>query len=296
MTSKVLAAIEAGGTKFIVSVGEHWQSANQIEIPTTSPTDTMAAVVDFLRKEYAKRPFCAVGLASFGPICIDPLSPNYGEFGATPKPGWSGFKIRHCLATAFDVPIAIDTDVNGAAIAEARCGAGRDAKTVVYATIGTGVGVGVAVNGQSLNGISHPEIGHIRIPRHPDDAEFSGTCPFHGDCLEGLACGPSIIQRYGSSLSKLPDDHPGRAIEAHYLGTLAMSLVLHFMPDKIIFGGGVAKTPGLVEAVRDTCRAQLAGYLTAYNSKKAMETLIQRPGLGLDSGIAGAFTLAAGIM
>ncbi len=292
MSGDIVAAIEAGGTKFVLSVGRDWESAVSVSIPTRSPEETIGEVIDWLRETSVDRPFRSIGLASFGPIGVEATASDYGVVGSTPKPGWSGFDLRGSLHNAFDVPIKVDTDVNGAAIAEALYGAGRDTRTVVYVTVGTGIGAGVAVEGKSLNGFMHPEIGHMRIPMHAADSDFAGACPFHGQCLEGLACGPSIISRWGASLSNLPPGHEAHALQAHYLALMCTNLLLSYMPDRLLIGGGVAKTPGLVEATRERCIELLAGYLPALASADAMAKTIQRPGLGLQSGIAGAFVLA----
>jgi fructokinase len=185
-----------------------------------------------------------------------------------------------------------ESDVNGAAFAEAHWQVDSPIKHLAYVTVGTGIGVGVVQNGSIVNGRSHPEIGHIRVERHPTDRTFSGTCPFHGDCLEGLASGPAIATRWGASLTELGHDHPGLAVEGFYLGQLAMNLILHHRPEAIIFGGGVSQTPMLLEKIRYECLLLLGDYLSELASPDAMETLIASPRLENDAGILGAFIMA----
>ncbi len=286
-----VAAIEAGGTKFVVSAGDDWTSPDCHTIPTSSPEETLAHTLSVLRKAFEQAPFAAIGVASFGPIGIQPGSADYGVIGATPKPGWSGFSFIEALKE-FDVPIIIDSDVNGAALAEHQFGAGRDLARVCYVTIGTGIGGGIIIDGEVSNGKSHPELGHMLLAKHPDDLPEAGYCPFHGACLEGLAAGPSIMKRWGKNLSQLPSDHIAHEIEAHYLASLCLNLLLTIVPDRILLGGSVAQTPGLIDKVRVRTRQLLGGYLPDIDSSEAMASLIQLPELAPLSGLAGAYALA----
>ncbi len=280
--------IEAGGTKFVVGIARDGEILATMRIPTTSPTETMGATIAWLDAQVAQHgPLAAIGVASFGPLVLDRAAPDWGHVGKTPKPGWSGADIAPALAARFGCPVGIDTDVNGAALAEYLWGAGQGQKSVVYVTIGTGVGGGAVVDGKILHGVSHPEMGHFRPARHPDDAGFAGVCSFHGDCLEGLACGPSIIARWGASLSELGPDHPGHDIIAHYLGQLVCTLQALLEPGRIVLGGGVMGTPGLLERVRAAAVRLGAGY---FRGDAAEITVL--PGLGDTAGLMGALALA----
>ena len=293
MTDKpLLAAIETGGTKCIVSVGKDPTAATRHRIETVSPSETAASIERILRKEIGDSSLDAIGIASFGPLDVDPESAEHGQIGRTPKPHWEGFNLRSHLQEVFDCPVISESDVNGAALAEAHWQLDRPIQHLAYVTVGTGIGVGVVQNGSIANGRSHPEIGHIRVERHPSDRTFSGTCPFHGDCLEGLAAGPAIAARWGASLTQLSQGHPGLLLEGFYLGQLTVNLVLHHRPDVIIFGGGVSQTPQLLQRIRHECLLLLGDYLPELASPDAMQTLITSPRLENDSGILGAFMMA----
>jgi len=293
MTGKpLLAAIETGGTKCIVSVGKDPTEATRHRIETVSPSETAASIERILRKEIGHSSLDAIGIASFGPLDVDPESAEYGQIGRTPKPYWEGFNLRSHLQEVFDCHVISESDVNGAALAEAHWQLDRPIQHLAYVTVGTGIGAGVVQNGSIANGRSHPEIGHIRVQRHPSDRTFSGTCPLHGDCLEGLASGPAIAARWGATLTELSQDHPGLVLEGFYLGQLAVNLVLHHRPDVIIFGGGVSQTPRLLERIRHECLLLLGDYLPELASADAMDTLIASPRLDNDSGILGAFMMA----
>jgi fructokinase len=195
--------IEAGGTKFVAGIAdEHGTIAARHRIPTTTPEETIGATIGWFREQGLTPD--AIGIASFGPLDLNRASPTWGHVTRTPKPHWSGADLVGPFARAFDCPVGLETDVNGAALAEARWGAGKTVGSLLYLTIGTGVGGGFVSDGRLLHGLSHPEMGHIRMPRHPDDRDFKGHCPFHGDCLEGLAAGPSIIARWGHRSPNCP--------------------------------------------------------------------------------------------
>lgn len=291
MENGLIGAVEAGGTKFVAALARpDGQILARTRIPTRHPDETLPALRQFFTEVVADHgAIAAFGIASFGPIDIDPASPAYGTFTTTPKPGWSGARFHDVLAD-FGTPIVVDTDVNGAAIGEWLAGAGQGCRTVAYTTIGTGIGTGVVRDGRSLMGISHFESGHI-IPPHDRVADpFPGTCPFHGDCLEGLACGPAIEQRFGTSLDKL--GAPEVDLIAGYIAHLASTLVLLHMPDRLIFGGGVMKAPGLIEAVREKTRGLLNGYVRHPRLDPELQDYIVTPALGDDAGITGAIALA----
>lgn len=278
--------IEAGGTKFVLGLAD---PAGTIlarhRIPTTTPAETLAAAVAWLRAQ--ARDYRAIGIASFGPLDLDPASPAHGCVRATPKPHWSGANLIAPFADAFSCPVAIDTDVNGAALAEARWGAGKGHGSLLYLTIGTGVGGGFVSDGRLLYGLSHPEMGHVRLPRHADDHAFDGVCPFHGDCLEGLAAGPAIIARWGRSLSELGPDHPAQAMIAWYLGRACATFQAVMEPARMVLGGGVMATPGLLQRVRAETAAAGGGYFVG----DAGEVVVA-PGLSGDAGLMGALALA----
>lgn len=282
----MLGAIEAGGTKFVLAVGP---SPDRITarhtIPTRDPATTLAEAAEWLAGQGW---ITGLGIGSFGPVDLDPRSPRFGFITNTPKPGWADCDIAGWLGHELGVPIGFDTDVNAAALAE-RAAAGGAEGGLAYLTIGTGIGGGLVVDGRPVHGIAHPEVGHIYPRRHPDDADFPGICPVHGDCLEGLAGGPAIIARWGVSLSQLPADHPGHAIIADYIAQACHTLFASVAVGEIVIGGGVANTPGLVERVAGRARELDNGYLPG----GARHTII-RPRLGGDAGITGAMMLAEG--
>ena len=292
MAQQLIGAIEAGGTKFVAAVarGDGTVLA-EARVPTETPATCFPALAKFFRdaaKEHGA--IGAFGVASFGPIDIDPASPAYGTFTTTPKPGWSGARFQDALGE-FGAPIVVDTDVNGAALGEWQKGAGQGCKTLAYTTIGTGVGTGVLRDGQSLMGFSHFEAGHIGVAHDHAADPYAGYCPFHGDCLEGMAAGPSIKARWGQSLSDLGSPADKVALIADYIAQLATNLVLLHMPDRLIFGGGVMKTPGLVDALRSATERRLAGYIKAPQLDPGLKTYIVTPGLGDEAGITGAIAL-----
>ena len=273
--------IEAGGTKFVLGIAETPNAVlTTTRIPTTSPEDTITAVIDWFK---ANGPVDAIGIASFGPVDPDPASPHWGYITETTKPGWSGTDFAGHIGRVFDVPVGFDTDVNGAALAESRWGAAQGDDVAVYFTVGTGIGGGAIINGAPLHGAQHPEMGHILPRRHPDDLDFPGVCPFHGDCFEGLVSGPAIKARWGASLSELAADHPAHKIVAWYLGQLAMAVQAVLSPRRILFGGGVMATPGLLEAMRGEAVRLAKDYVTI---------IIEPPALGDQAGLLGGLALA----
>lgn len=285
----LLGAIEAGGTKFVLGVGHGPDSIiDQLQIPTQDPKTTCAEAIAFFRRH---GPLAALGIGSFGPLERDRASPLWGHILATPKPGWSQFDLAGTMGRALDVPVAFDTDVNAAALAEARQGAARDARVSVYITIGTGIGGGVIADGRIVGGAGHPELGHMKPRRAVDDTAFVGVCPFHGDCLEGLASGPAIIARWGQSLSHLAPDHEAHGIIAGYLADACNTLRAALAPDVILLGGGVMGTPGLLERIIAAAHASDGSYFAL-----PADQVIRRPGLAPLSGLAGAFVLAQDLL
>ena len=290
-------AIEAGGTKFVCAAGYGpTDIAPQMRtvIATTTPAETLAAVVAFFEQVRANAgAFSAFGVGAFGPVDIEPRSHTWGSILSTPKPGWAGTSLVAPLER-FGCPVALDTDVNAAALAEARLGAGRDANSLTYVTVGTGIGGGVIEQGRSIRGLLHPEMGHIRVRRDPRDGQFRGVCPFHGDCLEGLASGPAIVARWGAPMSALPIGHAGPDIIGGYLGQLAATIALMYASERIVFGGGVMSGADLLPRIRAVAAEQLGGYLPIEARAGGFERLIVAPALAGQAGITGALLLAMG--
>lgn len=285
MSKPLYGLVEAGGTKFVLGVAH---GPDQIlattRIPTTTPDETIGAMCDWLA---GHGPLAAVGVATFGPVEVDRTSPQWGHILATPKAGWSNTDLVGPLAKRLGCPVGLDTDVTAAALAEYRWGAGQGQPSVLYFTIGTGIGGGVVIGGKPLAGVSHPEMGHLRPPLHPADADFAGVCPFHGACLEGLASGPAVLARYGASLSDLPPGHAGHGVIAWYIANAVVTAQAMFEPGRIVLGGGVMGTPGLLERVRTEAERLGNGYFRG----KASEIVVM-PGLGDRSGLLGALALA----
>lgn len=291
-SGRLIGAVEAGGTKFVLALArDDGAVLAETRIATRTPEKTFPDMTEFFRHAAAEHgAISAFGVASFGPIDIDPASADYGRFTTTPKPGWAGARFHDALGE-FDAPILVDTDVSGAALGEWAMGAGQGCRTLAYTTVGTGIGSGVLRDGQSLAGFSHYEGGHIAVARDPALDPFPGRCPYHGDCLEGLACGPAIEDRWGTSLSKLGSPRDKIALIADYLAQLSANLVLLHMPDRLVFGGGVMKTPGLIEALRLATERRLGGYVQARQLDPGLDRYIVTPGLGDEAGITGAMLL-----
>jgi len=286
------ALIEAGGTKFVVAVARSQDEILRVErIPTTSPGDTLAQTMAFFQNAGAEfGAFDTAGIGSFGPVDVDRHSPTWGYITSTPKPGWNGVDVAGAIGGALGCPVGFDTDVNGAALAEARWGASQGASVSTYVTVGTGIGGGVVIDGQPLHGARHPEMGHVRPERHPRDHDFHGVCPFHGACLEGLASGPAIMARWGATLSDLPGDHDAHEIVAFYLGQFVVMQQGLLAPDRIVFGGGVLAVEGLIPRIRAASSMLANGY---YGLDRAgYDDLIRAPGLGDRSGLLGGLVLA----
>ncbi|AHV96554.1 ROK family protein [Paenibacillus sabinae] len=286
---RVLGAIEAGGTKFVCGIGhEDGSIIDRVSFPTTRPEETMAEVYRYFEGKNVE----AIGIGSFGPIDPIPGSPTYGYVTTTPKPYWGQFNLVGAVRDKIDVPIGFDTDVNGAALGEYTWGAARGLDSCLYITVGTGIGAGAVVGGRLIHGLSHPEMGHIYVRRHPDDA-FAGTCPYHGDCLEGLAAGPALGQRWQVPGAELGPDHPAWEIEAHYLAHALMSYVLILSPQKIVMGGGVMKQSHLFPLIRAKLQDLLKGYVQHASLTADIDSFVVPPGLGDNAGLAGAIGLAA---
>jgi fructokinase len=291
----LLGGIEAGGTRFRCAVATAPDRIlREGVVPTTNPAETLGAVREFFESA-AAGPLAALGIASFGPVGVTPGRPDWGRLLATPKPGWSGTDLAGYFATALGCKVALDTDVNGAVLAESRYGAGQGAGTLVYVTIGTGIGGGILVEGKPLHGRLHPEIGHLRPRRGAGDTGFPGSCPFHGDCFEGLASGSAIARRFGAELGTLPADHPAWALEADYLAQLSAALVFAVSPDRIIFGGGVMEQTRLFPMIRARLGHWLAGYPEPI-AEAGPTDLIRPSGLGGRAGLIGSLLLARDLL
>ena len=284
----LLGAIEAGGTKFVVAVAEVENPDVVVareSFPTLDGAGTIAQVIDFFDRY---DDIAAIGIAAFGPIDINPDSRTYGYVLDTPKRGWSGYDFLGAMKAWRDIPYFWTTDVNGAGWSEYVSGAAKDVENVVYLTVGTGVGAGIIQHGHLLSGNSHPEAGHIMMRKHPQDS-YVGHCPFHGDnCLEGLAAGPAIEDRWQESAKSLPDDHLAWEIEAYYLAQAAVTYTVILRPDRIVFGGGVPHREVLLPMVRKSFAEQLADYLPVDDLDKYLVTV----GNGDNAGILGCFYLA----
>jgi fructokinase len=276
-------AIEAGGTKFICGIGTGPHDLQSIQIPTSTPAVTIDAVIHFLRTS-GGADLTAVGIGSFGPICTDPRSPAWGHITSTPKIAWRNCDLAGPIRKALGIPVGFDTDVNAAALGEARWGAARGIEDFLYLTIGTGIGGGAMASGRIIHGMSHPEMGHIRIPHNTNLDPYAGCCPYHGDCLEGLASGPAISARWGSSPEDLPPDHPAWELEAHYLALAVVSLSCTLSPARVILGGGVMRQAQLFPRIRSEVTQLLNGYIGLPD--------IVPPELGDRAGVCGALVLA----
>ncbi|HEY2991783.1 MAG TPA: ROK family protein [Methylomirabilota bacterium] len=285
MDTAPVGGLEAGGTKFVCAVGRGPDVAADTRIATTTPRETLERAIAFFRQH---GPIAALGVASFGPVDLDPRSPTYGFITTTPKPGWADTDVLGPLRAALGVPVAFDTDVNAAALAEHRWGAGRGVGSVVYVTVGTGIGGGAVVNGRPVHGLVHPEMGHVRIPHDRIADPFAGVCPRHGDCWEGLAAAPALTARWGRPAESLPDDHPAWPMEARYLALGLVNAILTLSPERVVLGGGVLARTGLLERVRTSVSELLGGYVRAAE--------IVAPALGERSGVLGALALAEDVV
>jgi fructokinase len=286
--------IEAGGTKWVCAVGLGPNDLRaESRIPTTTPVETIGAAIAFFQKQVQQSgPLAAVGVGSFGPVDPNPRSRTYGFITSTPKPGWANTDIVSPIRQALNVPVGFDTDVNAAALGEAHWGAAHGLGDFIYLTIGTGIGGGALVNGELLHGMLHPEMGHVLIPHDRAADPFPGACPYHGDCLEGLASGPALQARWGQTAETLPPDHPAWQLEAHYLALALANFIFTLSPQRIILGGGVMQQRQLFPQVRTMVRETLNGYVRAREILEDIDHYIVPPGLGGQSGVLGAIALA----
>ncbi len=290
---RLFGAIEAGGTKFICLVGIDPQHIQEEALfPTTTPAETLTNVVDFFKRAALGKNLVSIGIGCFGPLDLDPQSPAFGSITSTPKPGWANTHILTMLQNALQVPAAIDTDVNAAALAEYTWGAAQEIDPYIYLTIGTGIGGGGIINNAPLHGLVHPEMGHIRLPHDFKSDPFEGVCPFHGDCFEGLASGPALRKRWGQPAEILPDNHPAWELEAHYIALAAADFVCTLSPKRIILGGGVMQKRSLFPLIRNNVVKFLNGYVQSPAILDNIDQYIQPPALGNRAGVLGALALA----
>ena len=286
-----VAAVELGGTKSIAILADGNTVLDQVPVPTTTPEETLPRLRDQLKAWYAEKPFSAIGIASFGPVQLRKQWDNFGSILKTPKPYWTNANVAAQLVSSFECPWAIDTDVNGAALAEYRWGAGQGCSSICYITIGTGVGGGLVINGQPVHGYMHPEIGHIRTRRSANDT-FSGACPFHGDCIEGLISGPALAARFGRPMTEVGDADPLWRLVADDIAELVSTLLLTTSAERVLFGGGVSTSrPFLLPLVQKRTHELLAGYLPIPQADD-FASIIRPAGLGSLAGPLGAVALA----
>jgi fructokinase len=288
-SARAFGGVEAGGTKWVCAVGNGPSDVRGwTTFPTTAPDETIARAVEFFA---ANRSLEAIGVGSFGPIDPRRSSRSFGFITTTPKPGWAQTDVAGTLEELLDVPVAFDTDVNAAALGEQRWGAAVGLASFCYVTVGTGIGGGVVVNGRLVHGLLHPELGHMRIPHDRVADPFPGSCPYHGDCFEGLASGEAMRERWGKGAHELDADAPWQ-LEAQYLALGLVNVVCALSPERIILGGGVMKEPTLLSRVQECLRELLAGYFDAPELKDAIGDFVVRPGLGDRAGVLGAIALA----
>ena len=289
----LFAGIEAGGTKWVCIIAAHPEDVRaSTRFPITLPEETIRKAIDFINMHTQPGELKGLGIGSFGPLDLDPESPTYGFLTTTPKPGWADSDLISPFRKAFDLPTGFDTDVNAAALGEARWGAAQGLNDFVYMTIGTGIGGAGVVNGGLIHGLVHPEMGHVHIPHDKERDPFLGVCPYHGDCLEGLATGPAIEARWGKRGEKLPPEHPAWQLEAHYLALGVANLIFTLSPQRIILGGGVMEQEQLFPLIRKSVLDVLSNYISAKEILENIEQYIVPPGLGSQAGVLGAIALA----
>lgn len=289
--------VEAGGTKFVCIVaGGPDDIRAEVRFPTTTPEETLGRTIKFFADyiEDNDEKLDAIGVACFGPIDLDQDSSTYGYITSTPKPGWENTDVVSHLEKSLAVPVAFDTDVNGAAVGEGKWGAAKGLENFVYFTIGTGVGGGAVINGKPLHGLVHPEMGHIKMALKKDDG-FEGFCPFHGTCFEGMCSGPAMKARWGQPAETLGIDHPAWELEATYIAQAMHTIIAALSPQRIILGGGVMQQEQLFPMIREKVKASLNGYVQSPAILETIDAYIVPPGLGNRAGVLGALALAQGM-
>lgn len=291
--AQLIGGIEAGGTKFVCAVGTGPDDLrHEVRFPTTTPQETLGKAAAYFQVQQEKYgSLAAIGIAAFGPLDPNPQSPTFGHITTTPKPHWANVDVVGALKQAIDAPVGFDTDVNGAALAEHRWGAAQDVDNLIYLTIGTGIGGGVLVNGRLVHGLIHPELGHISLPHDWQRDPYQGRCPYHGDCLEGMAAGPAIGDRWQLPAYELSADHPAWELEAHYLALALRTFICTLSPQRIVLGGGVMEQPQLFPLVRQKTIEYLNGYVQSPAILEGIDSYIVPPGLGNKAGVLGALAL-----
>lgn len=287
----LIGALEAGGTKMVCSIGnEQGKVLQRASFPTASPEATVPEIAAFIGQFGVS----ALGIGSFGPLDLNPASPAYGSITNTPKLAWRGYPLLRELKERLGVPTAIDTDVGAAALAEYVLGAGQGLGSLLYITVGTGIGGGVVMDGKIVHGLVHPELGHMLLSPEESDPMPDGVCPFHRHCLEGLASGPSIEKRWGLSAKLMTEDHPAWELEAAYLAQMCVNAILAFSPEIIVLGGGVMQQAHLFPRIREKTLALLGGYVASDRlTPEGVASYIVPPALGVNSGVTGALLLGA---
>ena len=280
--------LEAGGTKMVMGIfDEEGRLLDKSRIPTRSPDQTVPEMQDYFRAQKIDK----LGIGTFGPVDLRKDSPDFGTITATPKLDWRNYPLLRTMQEFLQVPADIDTDVNAAILAECRMGAARGCANAVYVTVGTGVGGGVFVNGKTVHGLMHPEVGHMLLRPHPNDPLPGGVCPYHDGCLEGLASGPALAKRAGQGAENLPDDDPIFTLEANYLAQMCVNLIMTVSPEKIIVGGGVLQRGYLLDQVRRETVRLLNGYIQSPEITSRIDQYIVLPELFPISGLIGAWLI-----
>jgi len=295
---RLYGGIEAGGTKFVCMIGTGPDAIlDETRIPTTLPDETIQQAVAFFASHARHGQLASIGIGSFGPVDLNPASPTYGYITTTPKPQWSQVDLLGRVQAALKLPVAFDTDVNAAAFGEHYwISNNRLLDPFVYVTVGTGVGVGVLANGRPLHGLVHTEAGHLAIPHNRQKDPFPGICPYHGDCLEGLASGVAMRARWKHAAETLPGGHPGWELETEYIALALINLIYAYSPLRIVLGGGVAQHAGLHAAVRYKVQRGLNGYIQSPMVLEVIDEYIVPPSLGNRSGVLGAIAMAIALV
>ena len=290
----LFAGIEFGGTKWVCALARsNGEILEKTRVATLSPSETIPQVIAFLEAWSSTYGMLqGIGIGSFGPLDLDPNSATYGYLTTTPKPGWAYTNLIGAFKEAFDIPIGFDTDVNAAALGEHQWGAARGLTDFVYLTVGTGIGGGGMVNGEPIHGMMHPEMGHLYLPHDLQRDPFPGICPYHRDCLEGLASAPAREARWGQRGESLPSEHPAWELEAHYLALGLVNIICTLSPRRIILGGGVMRQPRLLPLIRKNVQRLINGYIRSTHLESGMDRFLVPPALGDESGVLGALALA----
>lgn len=285
----LFGGLEAGGTKMICAIGdENGNIIDQIKFKTEAPKISMPKMIEYFKKFDIK----GLGISCFGPIDINKKHDTYGYILKTTKEKWAMTNIVGMFKEALNIPVTLDTDVNGACLAEATYGAGKDRENVVYFTVGTGIGVGVYLNGRLHHGTMHTEGGHMFVNKHIDD-NYEGCCIFHKNCLEGMASGPAIEKRFGQKAENIKDTKQLIELESHYLAQGVLNAILMYSPDKIILGGGVMHVDGLIEEIRRKTVEFLNGYVQTKEVLEDIDNYVVLPSLKDNAGILGSIRLAS---